>query len=196
MRVSLTFDDGPSPEVTNSILDCLGEYCFKGTFFVVGSRIRKYSKTLVRIVSEGHEVGNHSWSHPDFVNLQVSEMSSEINRTTREIVEICNVRPVHFRPPFGRLDSRVRDIVAELNLSIVRWNFDSLDWKHRDASLLYTRTVSEIKEDSILLFHDVFPTTARAVRLICKEMKRRAVSSVTTSCLRGSANTDLKLPIP
>lgn len=133
--ISLTFDDGPSI-YTPGIIDVLGEYDAKATFYVLGQLIRHQPETLIRMHKEGHEIANHTWSHPNLRQASNERIVAEITRSTAEIEKYTGTTPTNMRPPYGSYDSRVSQMV---DLPLIMWSVDTSDWQHRDTYQTITR---------------------------------------------------------
>ncbi|KAI9495827.1 hypothetical protein BDB00DRAFT_937378 [Zychaea mexicana] len=132
---SLTYDDGPS-QYTPKLLDFLKEINEKATFFVVGGQVLQYPEILKRAYDEGHEIAMHSWSHKNMATLTNEELVGELKWNEQVIKEVIGVSPRFFRPPFGNMDDRVRDIVKALGFTPVIWSVDTNDWyltEHADT---------------------------------------------------------------
>jgi len=185
MKIALTFDDGPDNSNTEEILDVLREFSLKATFFVIGERLSSRRLILQKIVADKHEIGNHTWSHPRFSCCNPSKIHQELNDTNLAISEYCGLTSMIFRPPFGETSLLARTIGAELGLSQVLWNVDSLDWKHRDPIAIGNRIMTHVYQNSVILMHDIFPTTARAMRQIAPRLVQLETSSLTISALRS-----------
>ena len=99
--IALTFDDGPHPKETNQVLDILNKYNIKGTFFVAGKHANWYPEPLVRASKEGHEIGNHTFNHPDISNLSDRQLEEEILKCEEILVKLTGNKPQLFRPPYG-----------------------------------------------------------------------------------------------
>lgn len=159
---ALTFDDGPAP-TTPILLDMLAEYKIPATFFVLGKNASYYPKIIKRIVAEGHEIGNHSWSHPNLKHLTTDAQIRQITETDTLLRSLGAV-PLYVRPPYGAYDERTERIAEELGLSLILWSMDSKDWKRLPEN--YAKVPSSrgtVYEDGalrgIFLFHDIHKTT-------------------------------------
>ncbi len=128
-RIALTFDDGPDGEFTPAILDILKENNIKATFFLLGENVARFPEVSLRIHREGHLIGNHSWSHPDFRNLEVEDIiDREIKPTAEAIFQITGENPVFIRPPYGAIkDETIKELGKE-GYKIVNWSVDTFDW--------------------------------------------------------------------
>lgn len=159
---ALTFDDGPSI-YTPALLDMLSSYGIKATFFLLGRSADYYPEITRRIVREGHEVGNHSWSHPNLKRLSTDAQAWQIERTD-EILRGLGAAPLYMRPPYGAFDERTEKIAEKLGVSLILWSMDSYDWKRLPenyAQILSTRgtVYAEGELRGVFLFHDIHKAT-------------------------------------
>src|SRR5699024_3041678 len=125
--IALTFDDGPAPG-TNRLLDILAAGEASSSFSLIGSQMPSSPEVVQRMVSDGHIVGNHTWSHPQLPQQSREAVRTQIERTTQAIVEAGAPAPALFRPPYGALSNKVRKEVAGLGYATVLWDVDTLDW--------------------------------------------------------------------
>ena len=180
-RVALTFDDGPS-SYTPQVLSILERFRVKATFFVVGSMVAADPGTARRIVAEGHEIANHSYSHP------ILPSRSELVSTNGVIRKTTRFRPCLFRPPYGALDSRLaRDSEAE-RMKTILWNVDTVDWRTPGSGSI-ALTAGGASAGSIVLMHDgggPRGQTVAALPSIISSLKRRGLKPVTVSKLLGN----------
>jgi len=155
-QFSMTFDDGPHPIHTPALLDWLKNHHIHATFFVLGENAERHPQIVERMVAEGHEVANHSWSHPNLRLMSNSRMLQQVRRTHDLIKKITGRAPVAFRPPYGSLNLRQKRLIEkEFGYEIVLWNVDTLDWKHRTSSKVADILRAEVKDRSIVLAHDI-----------------------------------------
>lgn len=183
-RVALTFDDGPHPVNTVSILKLLEKYEAKATFFMLGNRVDFYPETAKKVADQGHEIGNHTWDHKDLTTLDHEEMIEEINRTITVIKQAIGQEPTAFRPPYGAMNDKVK--AASTDLPIVLWSIDTLDWKSHDPEAVLKIVKSNVKDGSIILMHDIHKTTVEAVALVLKYLQDEGYEFVTVSDLKSS----------
>lgn len=153
-RIALTFDDGPSPRYTAEILDILREYGVKATFFVVGVNAEKSPELLQRIVLEGHEVGNHTYSHPHLQKMDAATLADELTRTDALIQKIACVSPILFRPPEGVVTTSVKAAAEDGGYRLVLWSVDTRDWALNPASNILRIVKREASDGDVILFHD------------------------------------------
>jgi peptidoglycan/xylan/chitin deacetylase (PgdA/CDA1 family) len=182
--VALTFDDGPVAD-TQRLLSMLATEGVRATFFTVGEMVTEHPEMVRAEVAAGDEVGNHSWSHPQLTHLSDSAVRSQVERTAQAIEDAGAPRPTLFRPPYGDIDARVgADLAAEGQPAIL-WSVDTLDWLHRDPNSVYRRAVNGVRPGSVVLMHDIHPTTVTAVPRIIATLKARGYTFVTVSELYG-----------
>jgi peptidoglycan/xylan/chitin deacetylase (PgdA/CDA1 family) len=152
-HISLTFDDGPSQPFTEQILDILHEHHVPATFFVCGKNAEQRPDVLRRIAAEGHEVGNHTYSHPYLFFKTRRRMAEEIDRTQALIQRVTGTRPVIFRPPYGARWFGLVPTLLERGMHMVLWSTTGYDWK-KDAEGITEATLRELKPGAIILLHD------------------------------------------
>lgn len=185
--IALTFDDGPHPTYTNQILDILKEYDVKATFFVLGKFAEAYPDIIIRQWQEGHEIGNHTYSHVDAKRVSKKVLYNEYKKTQEIIENLINHQPRLFRPPYGSFDSQALDIVEMHDSIIVLWSAhqDSKDWSNPDVEEIVNTTLSNIRNGDIILFHDYVyydeSSTVEALKQIIPELKSRGYRFVTIS---------------
>ncbi len=177
--IALTFDDGPKAGVTDVILDALKDYGAKATFFALGTSSEANPATLKRIAEEGHEIGNHSWDHPKLTSESSSAIAEQIDKTKTLIEQITGTAPTLFRPPYGLFDERITSYVGKEHL--ILWDIDTLDWKYRNADMVVPATVDSVKEGSIILMHDIYPSSAEAAVDIIRKLSQQGYEFVTVS---------------
>ncbi|MDH3228705.1 MAG: polysaccharide deacetylase family protein [Alphaproteobacteria bacterium] len=174
--IALTFDDGPHPERTPAILDLLAGADAKATFFLVGERAAEHPEIVRRIAREGHEIGNHSWSHPWMPKLSAGRIETELLRCQEVIAGITQQAPRIVRPPYGSRDFRFYRIASRLGLTPALWSLDSLDWTGASAARVLKRS-RRAKGGDIVLLHDGNPraeSTIPALRHWLAELPRDA----------------------
>lgn len=157
-EIGLSFDDGPS-RWTPGILDLLSEHGVRATFFLVGSTAAQNPELVRRIAAEGHELGNHTWSHPALArDCDDEEVRAELARANQTLEEIAGVRPALFRAPHYDRDARVDRIAAELGLRHARGDVAPPDW-HRQATagLIATLVLQGVAPGAIVGLHDGVP---------------------------------------
>lgn len=137
-------------------------YKLKATFFLIGQQVQLYPEIAQRIVREGHQVGNHTWSHPDLTTLTDAEVSQEIKSTQDIIRHVTGVTPKFVRPPYGGADLRIDELLRAQGLANTIWSQDSYDWMGATRSdILNQATV--VPDKGVLLMHSWAPETTAAV---------------------------------
>ena len=182
--IALTFDDGPHPSHTPRLLNILKSHNVKETFYVTGQNAARYPGIIQRIVAEGHELGNHTWGHPNLTKLSDASVRSELDRCNQAIVNAVGIKPRTFRPPYGALSSRQRVwINQQYGYPIVFWSVDPRDWKDRNASIVSSRLLSQTRNGSILLLHDIHSSSVSAVPQTINGLISKGYQFVTVSQL-------------
>ncbi len=177
--VALTFDDGPSPD-TEDILDVLAEHDVNATFFMVGREVESFPGIAQRVLAEGHEVGNHSYSHPLYLFQRASETHEQVQRAQDVIIETIGVKPILARPPYGVRTPAYFGATHSLDLSTVQWDVAGFDWKRISPSQIANNVLRKARPGSIILLHDGDSTgrkdrktTVAALPLIIKGLRER-----------------------
>ena len=184
--VALTFDDGPGP-YTDHLLDILAKEDVKATFFVLGPNVESNPDVIKRMAKEGHQIGNHTWSHSQLTKVASDKITAEVNRTSDAVKRITGHAPRTVRPPYGAINKRVRSALGTVdNGEIILWSVDTLDWKTRDAA----QTVAAVRKDTtpggIILMHDIHKTTVDAVQESVQALKEQGYTLVTVDQLLES----------
>lgn len=181
-RIALTFDDGPRAGETNRVLDLLKQYNAKGTFFILGSNVSGNEDLIKRMVSEGHQLGNHSWSHPNLTKLSPEEITQEVQKAAKAIREASGgIDAWILRPPYGSFDSKVSTYGK---LPAVNWSIDTLDWQTRDSAAIFDVVKTYARDGGIILMHDIHPTSVDALPDILKFLSAEGYEMVTVDELR------------
>ena len=168
--IAFTFDDGPSKDATNRILDTLQKYNGRATFFVLGTRVGSYPDEVKRAYSMGCEIGSHSWSHANLRKISKQERKQEINKTNAIVKEVIGVEPTLFRVPYGDY----KGIQSDFNLPLIQWSIDTEDWRYKDKpgsgrtqaqrnadmQKIISSVVDHATGGEIVLMHDLYDMTA------------------------------------
>jgi peptidoglycan-N-acetylglucosamine deacetylase len=195
--IALTFDDGPNATLTPKLLDLLAARHLKATFFVVGQNAADHPDILKRAVREGHEIGNHSWSHPNLGKMSDEAVRRELQKTEDAITAAIGKRPTLMRPPYGSLTPRQKKwIHEEFGYRIIIWDVDPLDWKRPGPSVVTARILKETKAGSIVLSHDIHPPTIEAMPGTFDQLMRKGFKSVTVTELLAMATPIPPKPTP
>ena len=181
--VALTFDDGPHKTNTERVLNSLKEFDVKATFFMLGNQVDYYPSLVQRVAEEGHEIGNHSNTHPDLSKVDANRVQKEVETTNQRIYDVIGRYPTVFRPPYGSYNNNIITQATNLNLPIIMWSVDSLDWKTKNATSISHEILSTTTNGSIILMHDIHDATADALPSVLKNLKEQGYSFVTVSQL-------------
>ena len=195
--IAMTFDDGPNEKLTPQLLDLLAAHHIKATFFVIGKNAVDHPEVLQRAVREGHEIGNHSWSHPNFGKMSDENVRRELKKTDDAITSACGVRPTLMRPPYGSITPHEkRWIHDDFGYRIILWDVDPLDWKRPGPEVVARRIVKETRSGSIVLSHDIHPGTIEAMPETLSELEAKGFKFVTVSELIAMARPPGPRPSP
>lgn len=189
-RVALTFDDGPST-LTPAFLDVLRAKGVKGTFFMIGQQVAPNAAVVRRMLAEGHELADHTWSHAN-VSGGGSAASSQIQSTANAIQTATGFRPCSFRAPGGAVSSALTSLARGIGFTTVQWDVDPLDWQTPGAGAIYSRIVGRARSGSIVLMHDgggPRTQTLAALPRVIDTLRARGYAFVTVSELLGAPFT-------
>ena len=165
--ISFTFDDGPITKLTPALLDLLNEYNVKATFFCIGDRIAQNPAIAQRADSEGHLIGNHSWSHSSYFDIfPAARVKEELEKTSNIIRETIGKVPRMFRPPYGITNPPISRAIHQTGFDVIGWNIRSLDTVIKDPEKLFARVTSRIKPGAVILFHDSNPRLLPVLRRV------------------------------
>jgi len=181
--VALTFDAAWGNEDTQDLIDTLGKYKAKATFFLVGSWVDKYPESVKALSDAGHSIQNHSNTHPNLPQLSEEGMKQEINLCNEKIAKITKKTPTLIRPPYGDYSNSLIECVNSLGMYTIQWDVDSLDWKDLSADEIYNRVVNNVKNGSIVLFHNAALNTPEALGKILEKLSSEGYKFVTVENL-------------
>lgn len=177
--IAFTFDDGPSSydiDIINTLVDSHAS----ATFFLVGNRLLNYSKSVNHMVDNNMEVGNHTYDHKSLVKLSMEKVKEEITKTNDIFHNMTNKEMKLLRPSYGAINKKVQ---KELNMPIILWDVDTLDWKTRDANKVYEVVMNDIEDGSIVLMHSLYPSTRDAVNMLMPALYKEGYQVVSVSKL-------------
>ena len=192
-KISISFDAAWGGDKTLGNLDLLDEYNIKTTFFLVDIWTQKYPELVKEIVARGHEIGNHSTSHPQMSKLNETQIAKELNTQADNVLAIAGVRPVLFRPPYGDYNNRVITTARAQGFVPIQWSVDSLDWKNRGAQEIINRA-TKVKSGDIVLFHNDSQYILDALPAVLKYYAENGYSVVPISeiLLTGETTIDIQ----
>ena len=180
--IALTFDDGPHPRYTPALLKVLEEKDVPATFFMLGENVKYYPGICRRVVKAGHEVGNHSFTHPNMRNISPEEVRKEIESTQEQILEAADITPIAIRLPYGISNNHAARTAFENRLDIFFWSIDTHDWKSDVTSDdIVDKALKEVKGGSIILMHDKSAKVIDAVKELIDSLREKGYSFVTCS---------------
>ena len=189
-KIALTFDDGPHPRKTPEILKVLKKHDIKATFFIIGINAKNYPETLSLVINDGHEIGNHTFSHRLLKSKTKEEISKEIIDTELMIEERNGTSEKIIRPPCGIYDPSLVDFANERGYKIVLWSIDTNDWAHVSYESIIDVIDKNIVGGDILLFHDYISgesNSIKALNYIIPRLKGLGYEFVTVSDLLKNA---------
>ncbi|WP_457945268.1 polysaccharide deacetylase family protein [Caproiciproducens sp. LBM24188] len=183
-RAALTFDADSDDLETRRLLEVLQRYQVKCTFFTVGAWAEKYPESIRAITAQGHEIGNHSATHPHLSALSRQQISAQMQSCSRSIQNARGARPTLFRPPYGESESVVAQVARSLQMTCVLWNVDSMDWINLPPREISERVVTQVEPGSIVLLHcGGARNTASALPRILKTLQSEGYELVPVSQL-------------
>ena len=181
--VSLSFDAAWGNEDTQTLIDILGKYQVKATFFVVGEWVDKYPESVKALHEAGHEIMSHSDDHAHFNSLTPEQIKENLNTCGEKIEAITGEFPTLFRCPYGEYDDHVITTVRSMGIQPIQWDVDSLDWKDISASEITQRVTSRVGPGSIVLFHNAALHTPEALPTIIETLLQEGYTFLPISQL-------------
>ncbi|MEM6915753.1 MAG: polysaccharide deacetylase family protein, partial [Verrucomicrobiota bacterium] len=180
--IAITFDDGPHGVNTPRLLDMLKKRNVKATFYVVGSMVKLHPEILRRMISEGHEIGNHTVTHANLSNLSDSALRADLEESRRLIVEATGIAPLTMRPPYGAIRNEQKKLMlTEFGYPTIMWSVDPEDWKKPGASIVSSRLVNGAQPGGILLVHDLHKETVDAMPSTLDQLLAQGYRFVTVT---------------
>jgi peptidoglycan/xylan/chitin deacetylase (PgdA/CDA1 family) len=192
--IAMTFDDGPHGTLTPQLLDYLKSKNIQCTFFVVGQNVQLYPHIMRRMAAEGHEIANHTWTHPILTGCSDTKIRSELKRTEDAIIRTAGVRPRLIRPPGGGINKRIESLIyQEFGYSDILWSVDPQDWRRPGIQTVTNRLVTGAHPGAIMLAHDIHPPTLPAVKAMFEQLIAQGYKFVTVSQLLHLEKKNLPL---
>ena len=167
-QVAISFDAAWGNEETMQLLDILDRYHVKATFFLVGDWVDHYPDDVKMIAQRGHDIGNHSNTHPHLPQLSEDSAAAEITACNEKIQTLTGKSPTLFRPPYGDYDNMVVNTVKKMGMYCVQWDVDSLDWKDPSPEQMTKTVLDKVQDGSIVLMHNGAKNTPAALPSIIK----------------------------
>ena len=170
-KIAISFDAAWGGDKTEKILDILDEFGVKTTFFMVDIWTQRFPELVKEIAARGHDIGNHSATHPKMSTLSREKILQELTVMADNVEKVCGVRPTLFRPPYGDYNNDVVLTARGAGYEVIQWSVDSLDWKNKGVQPLIDRATKNVKSGDIVLFHndskyilDALPTILKSYR--------------------------------
>ena len=181
--IAMTFDDGPHAKNTPRLLDMLKERGIKATFFLIGKNVVEHPEIVRRIVLEGHEIANHTWDHKALRSMGFDAITTELQKTHDAIVTACGVAPVLYRPPFGMITTKQKQLVMDkFHYPAILWEVDTRDWQApRNVAKVHDTIMKDTHAGSIILCHDIHEPTIDAMPTTLDELKAKGFQFKTIS---------------
>ena len=180
-QVALSFDAAWGNEQTDQLLEILEKYNVKTTFFLVGEWVDKYPEDVKKIAAKGHDVGNHSNTHPHMSQMSTADITGEIQACNEKIKKLTGKMPTLFRAPYGDYNNDVVNSVNGCNMYCVQWDVDSLDWKDPTPEQIKQNIVRKIKNGSIILMHNGAKITPESLPYVIEAIKEQGYEIVPIS---------------
>lgn len=180
-KIAISFDAAWGTEFTDDILDTLDKYNVKTTFFLVDFWVKKYPDVVKEIDRRGHEIGNHSTNHPYMSKLDENQIIQELKTIEERIKNITGKRTTLFRPPFGDYNDRLIRVCRDNGYYVIQWDVDSLDWKEYGVQPVVDRVTRNVKNGSIVLFHNNAKYVSEYLPIILERLQRDGYKIVPVS---------------
>ena len=178
--VAITFDDGPNPEFTIKALDLLKKYNAKATFFCIGQHVEKHPEIVKQIISQGHLIGNHTYSHSrSFGFLSTTQVISELHKTKSIVSNLIRKEMTLYRPAFGVTNPMIERAVKKLKVNSIGWNVRSLDTTPRTEKLVLNRITKKLSEGDIILLHDTSQKSVNVLEQLLLFLQEKNLESIT-----------------
>lgn len=183
-RVAITFDDGPHPEFTPQVLKLLKQYDAKATFFCIGKQLENYPDLALQILSEGHVIGNHTYSHAHtFGVFGTEKVKNELLKTNTIFKTITGLEMQMYRPAFGVTNPNIAKAVKTLQLQVIGWSKRSLDTTQRSQEVIYKRVTRDLQQGEVILLHDTSQKTVDTLEQLLLFLQNKKMKSVSIDTL-------------
>ena len=187
-QVALTFDDGPHPSLTPQILEILARHDIPATFFMVGQNVINYPTAAKAVIDAGHEIGNHTFTHPHLAAMDESSIMQEIDKCEEALEELCECRPHLLRTPQGVLTPSLERCLRNADYILVLWSLDTRDWDNKSTACIVQTVLDNVKAGDIVLMHDYVSYNSRtpeALEAVIPALLSQGYEFVTVSELLG-----------
>jgi peptidoglycan/xylan/chitin deacetylase (PgdA/CDA1 family) len=187
--IALTFDDGPRPATTAQLLDGLSQRGVQATFFLIGEQLPGNEDLVRRMAQEGHQIGIHTYDHVMLTGLNRADFDAQVDRTRQLLCSILGYDDFVLRPPYGLYDEGV---LAMADCPIILWSIDPEDWGDKDTQREVTQIVQEARDGSIILLHDIYPTSVDAALQVIDQLHQQGFLFVTIDELFAARGVELQ----
>lgn len=190
LKAAITFDDGPHPKYTETLVKILKDNGVRATFFVVGSKAQEYPQLVRMIADNGNEVDGHTFTHGNMVHMSVREIKNELLQSSALLENILGRKVSYFRPPGGQFNLKVIKTAEQLNLRMVLWTVFPKDHEESNPSIIVHRVMSQITDGGVILLHSGREPTYAALPVIIKLLRDKGYRFVTISELQRETPKD------
>ena len=175
--IAFTFDDGPNYN-TSQVIDILNKYNVTATFFVMGRNIKGNEKIIKKMYNSNMEIGNHTYNHLLLTKYNSEKISEEINKTNEEVYSVIGRYPTLLRTSYGSVNKKIKENV---DMPIIIWNIDTLDWKYKNSNKIAERILDKVSDGDIVLMHDIYKATLNSLDKVIPELLDRGFQIVSVS---------------
>ncbi len=180
-NIAITLDGTWGANNTEELLNIFEKHNIKVTFFFAGYWLKKYPDLVQKIALAGHEVENHTYTHPHCTKLSADKMIEELEKTAKLIDDLIGKKPKLFRPPFGDYNNLVIETARNLGYEVVQWSIDSLDWQEPGVDFIVKRVLENVSAGDIILMHNNAPDTPEALDILIPKLKEKGYNLVPLS---------------
>jgi peptidoglycan-N-acetylglucosamine deacetylase len=186
--VAISFDAAYGDTYTEEILSILEKYNVKTTFFLVGFWVDKYSDMVLKIDGAGHEIGNHSSTHPKMSLLTEQQITTELENTATKITDLIGKKPILFRPPYGDYNNRLIETAGNMGYYTIQWDVDSQDWRELGVKHVVDNVTKRVENGSIILFHNNAKYVTQFLPVILEDLQSKGYKIIPISELIHKEN--------
>lgn len=191
--IAVTYDDSPNEKTSMRLLDILKKYDAKATFMMQGNQISGNEEAIKRMLKEGHQLGNHTYSHPHLPEKSFDEIQMEVNDTINAVEQVTGVKPHVVRPPYGEMNDCVKEAI---DYPLILWTIDSADWDHNTTEGIIQRVKDNAFDGAIILLHDSYETTLEATDIFVPYLQQQGYTLVTLDEMMKQHNVTMQSHVP
>lgn len=188
--IAFTFDDGPTGDKTNKIVEALNKNKAHATFFMVGNRMEYGKNVIMNVLNHGNEIGSHSYAHKNMAREKIDDLISEEEKTNEIYKSITGKDLIYTRPPYGAITKNVKE---SLNTIFITWNLDTEDWLHRNKNYIVDYVMENVSDGDIILMHDSYDSTVEAVEELLPKLYAAGYQVVSVSELANLKGKTLEM---